>query len=341
MQVINRKWLLSRTLLIIFILLTPLIQVCLIKGADRYKFGSDFEEKYSYIARKIYSEKGPVDFLFLGPSQTRDSLNARLIQDSLSSQFKQKSVAVENFGHNDLGIDLEYLMLKDAVEQRGVKVVFVGVGGGKIQNEFHRVSRFLWNPFEDEFLETLYAEKILESFPFITKFLFTQVQYIDKGQWDSSNGSTIVSAGYSDGGSPDKNVPFTTVPPSPKFHKLQELTLSGEKILSTGTFNEFQMVYLRKIMDLAKKNNIKLYFLSYPMIASDNDPTKVDVLLLPKKSDVVAYLGIPENVLFGTDSRDEMKKYFWNPIHTNANGNMQYTLSILPALMEIYESSIR
>lgn len=331
MKVINRKWLLSRTLLIIFILVTPLIQVSLIKGADRYKIGPFFEEKYSYIGKKIFTEKGPLDFLFLGPSQTRDSINARFIQDSLK-------VSAENFGHNDLGIDLEYLMLKDAIEQRGVKVAFIGIGG-KVQNQFHRVSRFLWNPWKDP-SDSLYAEQILESFPLITKYLFSPYQFIDKGQFDRTNGSTIVTAGFSETDQrPNKNVPFMRVKPTPNFHKLGDLTLtpSSEKVLSHGSFNEFQKIYLKKIIDLAAKNNVKLYFLSYPMLSADTDITKVDLLIDP----ALTYLGIPENVLFSTDSRDEMKKYFWNPLHTNANGNMQFTLSILPALREINESTLR
>jgi len=348
MRVITRKWILVRTLIVFFLLLTPLLEVLLVSVEDRYSLGSNVSEvtsKLSYIGMKTFSGKGQIDILFAGPSSVWLGVNARMVEGYLRHVTGKRDISVENFAHHGMGYESDYYILRELVSRREVKTIILGVEN-KQQSKTHRMVRFLWNPLKDweapDISSSFYAEKILDSLPTIVKsFLPGKIEV--KPEIRKTNGANLVILGFQDEDEDDsdrrefvfKNIPRSSV-------DLQQFYLKAEDSVVTGKYSRVQEYFLRKIIALAGEKNIQLYFMNVPSLHPTHPLTKVPVYQFEKGPAVtVPVLGLPASRVFGTTSRDEVLDYFFNTEHLNMSGATNFTQLLFPAMKEIYEKSHR
>lgn len=340
-MIIDRKWLISKIMILILFLASPVIESLILKRQDRYRIYGRVDHKIGYIEKKIFKNKRPIDFLFLGPSGTWTSVNARLLENRLRSKFGKK-IIVQNFGHIFIGLDLDYIILSDLIQQREVKNLFLGMPAIR-QKELHRAVRSLWDPFlhsadmeSDLFIRT-YSDKLLESFPSLIK-QFRDPHYRFFVPFENYNGAFVLKKGFSTlESSIDHKAPFTPNPRAPLSLRLSEIVFQSDEAKDFGQYTEYQEYYLKKIVELCREKKINLYFLATPAIAPDEDASKINKL--SSKNDLnVPYFGVPMARLFPGEDFNKVKEFFYNSRHTNANGANYFSASILPALEEIYES---
>lgn len=330
---------LTRALFVSFLLLTPLLEEMVIRGQDRYRIGSETVEKLGYMGEVTYAQKPPIDMLFVGPSGIMSTIVTRDISQELS-------ISAINFGHFETGSDGDYFLVKNLLENRGVKILFIGLS--PLETEIpHRISRALWRPLEEsdlplEIFGSHYADKLLYSLPAIVKSRYFKVD--EKAIFDLEwvNGVHLAHRAFSeDRETMNEKDPMPQVELRPLKLHLKDILLerNGPEIYHMGVYDERQDYFFQRLVDLARERGVKVYFLHYPTIrVGIIDKIPVYKFLIDPAPEI-PYLGVVPTRLFGTDSREKMKAYFYNDLHTNVNGSVLFTASILPALKEIYEMS--
>lgn len=348
MKKIDETWLLKKAAFVLVILLLPLIDSLSLDKSQNYtRASSAFSPKFSYIYKRIHQTDKSIDFLFMGSSCLWVSVDAQLLENQLELLTKS-NVSVENFGHNFLGIDVDYLLLEDVLKNNKVKNLFLEMPIAE-QVEPHRVTRFLWQSPADLFASSfdvyskIYAEKLLES-PSNFYFALKNEQMVSSEQFDKSQGTLLKEQGYE--AREDQTVTVA---------KFERLASSGPKLSSndltfkfnderaniTGKFSEYQMFFLAKIIALAEKHNIKLFFLVSPRLAPNSDLSKLQIMVSGNSEfdQKLQYFGYPVSKLLDGINAKDMRKFFYNYNHTNINGAEVFTKTLAKPLSEIYEKS--
>ncbi len=332
--------------LVMLVLLTPIFESVLISQKDKYSVHPDPLRKLDYIGMEIYAEKPPIDFLFLGPSSLWSSLNASTIEKHLRKINNNDQIFVENFGHTFNGIGLDYFLLKDLIENRGVKKLFLGMVPVR-QKEIHRYIRYIWDPVQDagdlniKLFSSYYAEKILESVPNIVRHYFMPphvnpriLNYIEQ-----TNGSLVQRKDFLNGPEKIKFEDLSRVPMALNLKDVLHDSTSTE-IQRIADYTEYQEFFLRKIMNLAQEKGIRVYLIIPPTMVQEAELNKLQVMTYKNGERIPGnYLGIPMAKLFAGDDLNTIKKYYYDLLHTNKNGSEYFTKSMLKPFQEIYEQT--
>lgn len=330
---IDRKWIVTKSLVIAAFLLAPVLESVLLKRRDRYRIAGLQDHKISFVEKSIFRDPTPIDFLIVGPSGTWVSLNARLIENELSKKFKRK-VTVLNFGHIFQGLDLEYFFLRDTLQRREVRNIILGWPFGTQENP-NRSLRVLWDPLEDtrdlraETLARMYSEKLLESVPDIAKN-FRDRRFRSFVPFSLHLGSLVLARGYSGNFEPIE-IPSLT---------LQSAVIQNPPVAPMKPLTSYQELYLKKIIRLAEMSGARLFYFISPAILDAPDQSRL-YRMTSQNDDRYPTIGVPTDVLFPGLSLEERKKYFFNSEHTNLNGANYFTSALLPFFTEIYESQGR
>ncbi len=343
---INRKWILTKTLIVLLFLLSPLVEGFFIRGLDRYNIHQEQIQKLNYIGETIYNNGPPIDFLFLGPSSMWASVNAGIIQKELRQINKNETITVENFGHNHIGTDLDFIILKDVIQKRGVKTLFLGIPPIR-QKHVHRSMRYLWNPLSDNLdiktYASLYSEKLLDSIPNLLRYTFLpprpRPQIVSAIR--SRKGSLILTREYID---EKERIPFKHLEHEPLKLKLNDVLMKADSnsLRPIMDFLPYQEQFLKKIIDLSAEKNIRLFILFPPTAITDLEEGSTKFKLLTfqgNKLPPVNYIGLHMKTMFPQGDLKEVKKFYFDTTHTNRNGSEYFTRSLIQPLQEIYETT--
>ncbi|MES2528862.1 MAG: hypothetical protein V4598_17380 [Bdellovibrionota bacterium] len=328
------------------VLLTPILESLLIPRKDKYSIHPDILRKLDYIGTEIYSEKPPIDFLFLGPSSLWSSINASTVEKHLRKVNENEQIFVENFGHTFNGIGLDYFLLKDLIENRGVKTIFLGMVPIR-QTEVHRYIRYIWDPIQDsgdlnvKIFSRYYAEKILESVPNLIrhKFFPPEVNPRILKFIDLTNGSLSQQRDFLNG---TEKIKYEELSRKHLEVSLKDILYdsTSSDIQALADYTEYQEFFIRKIMSLAKEKGINIYLLLPPTLVQEAGFNKLQVLTYKNGERIPGkYLGIPMAKLFAGEDLQSIKKYYYDLLHTNRNGSEYFTKTMLKPLQEIYEQT--
>lgn len=344
-MLINRKWILSRTFIVLLLLSTPLIEGFFIQGEDRYYVHQEKLLKLNYIGKTIYQPGPPIDFLFLGPSSMWASVNAKIIQEELRQRNHNENIIVENFGHNHIGTDLDFIILKDLIKNRGVKTLFLGMPPIR-QKEIHRSMRYIWNPLTDSDLPfktyaALYSEKLLDSIPNMVRYFLMPTSNVPQiiSYMRQRNGSLIFNRDYIEG---KERVPYQQLSPTPLNLSLKDVLMpsSDKSVEAIMDFLPHQEHFFKAIIKLTAEHKINFFVLFPPTALTDKGKKKFRLLTFQGNiRPPVNYIGIHINRMFPEQDIQEVKKFYFDPAHTNGNGSEYFTRSLLQPLQEIYETT--
>jgi len=78
-----------------------------------------------WIYERIHFDRTPIDIVFIGTSHTQSGINSKLVEDTLKKNGIDQRVA--NFAIPHLGRDLHYLLVRELIENRGVKKLVIEV----------------------------------------------------------------------------------------------------------------------------------------------------------------------------------------------------------------------
>lgn len=203
-----------------------------------------------WIYDRIHHNKEEIDIAFLGSSHTINGIN-----DSLISSQINPSKAV-NFGYCRLGRNFSYALLQEILTQKKVRHLILEV------REFEdRYSHPIF-PFIGNSSDVLFAN------PFFNRDLFSDIwthlayktELIQDYIYNPNNSENIRHEAYGFASSSDtaKTDLWSEIIPKQKKAAIKLTTIEQ------NFHANFARVYLRKVSELCKKNQVKLTFLYIP-----------------------------------------------------------------------------
>ena len=226
-------------------------------------------------------------------------------------------------------------MIRDLIENRGVKTIFLGMPPYR-QKNVHRSMRYIWNPLTHssglsfKTFATLYSEKLLDSIPNLVRFYISPAKvhpqvlpYIR-----STNGSLVIKS--------------QKIQKPIQDFKLQDVFKSptDKSLNAVMDYLWYQEEFVRAIIKLTNENKVRLVFMLPPPENSDSKDEKFKVLTFNGNERVmVNYIGLSKGQLFPDGDPAEMKKFYSDQTHTNSSGSEYFTRSLIQPLQEIYETT--
>ncbi len=288
-----RAW---RFLTVTGLLTLAFIGIACLLPDDRYvRFNSLHDPavvKAGWIYERIHYDPTPIDVVFIGTSHTVFGVDSKQTEQDYHDATGQE-LHVVNFALQHLGRNVHFLLAREAIENRQVKLLVIEV----LENEsrsLHPAFSALANP--SDFLSaplivnpSYLADLSRLPFRQVSLFLSTLLPEAFGAQrnfvpalyrgahWDDT---------YAETGSP--RYPISPVHPRVGHHTPAEMALQRqhyEQLLADSTFlsNPFprlmrraNLFYVKEIAELARKRRVALRFLYLPSYGDPPTPVYVD-----------------------------------------------------------------
>jgi len=334
--------------LIVFTLLLPLLLTASgrITRRSSYEIMPENQGAFSFVKNEIFDNREPIDLLFVGSSATFGGIDAPQVEQALSEKIGRPA-RVMTFGHYFNSLDIVYMQIRDLLERKKVGMIFLSVprvpytaGPSPTAYRFIRYNDApeIFDDLPVQSKLSLYACSLLRA----PRDLLTLAR--PNGAKTSSPFAKNLGADKADlgaGRDPLKFVRLTK--PVPVFN-------SENMIYSSETANQFfftgepipnhQFLYFEKLVELLKRENVPFAIINIPQYTERHSAKVVE---RKNWSEVfgteIPLVAIPPATLFAGLSDEEIDRMYYDDIHFNSNGNEYFTKTILPAVMEVYETS--
>ena len=342
------------------LLLLPLILPEIIPVETRYRAASRRTGPSDWLTKVALEDKSDLDILFVGGSDILTNIDHNV----LASEFKKSGVNLKSasVGMTWANTDFTFFYLKDLFKNRKVKVVVLPLHNG--QGFSHSATKFI-HRFDSSDPElrfrawrialTNYAEMSLISLRLMTAGLFapgkqTLVGYQfwrDVGEQEEKNQGTWLA-----------RVDYSTVP-TVEMSRIKEngfvdapiispvegyvVTRYGEKLpsdvsTSSDALGSFESTYYVAIKELCERNNAVLLLMNQPIPFREQESVTIPEASLRLG---IPILTAPIRALFGDRKSEEIKKYFYNDGHFNANGAKQNAYAVARTLLPFVTGGAR
>jgi len=333
--------------LILLILLLPVIisKTGAISRRNSYQMIPEHWGAYSFAENEIYDNSEDIDILFVGNSVMWHAIDAESIQRSLSAELGRPA-RVRVFGQNFSDLDITYTKIRDAVEQKRVRMVVVSALRLPYTDGPSFTSyRFLgYGEYPDSVNGlpagsriSLYAGNVLR----VPHDLLTMLRPHRSvpSPYARDLGAYKVALGM--GREPDLFEAFSPGPPSIAAEQLLLGPQTANKFQHTEeAIPQHQRHYLDLLADLAHRKGFHLAMLNLPLY---ND-RKSDVVL--ERHDWhrefgpgVSVIGVAPRYLFTGMTEKEIEKLYADEEHFNKNGNVFFTQTLLPAIITAFKQN--
>lgn len=333
--------------LILLILLLPVIisRSGAISRQNSYQMIPEHWGAYSFAENEIYDNSEDIDILFVGNSVMWHAIDAESIQRSLSAELGRPA-RVRVFGQNFSDLDITYTKIRDAVEQKRVRMVVVSaLRLPYTSGPSFTTYRFFGNGEYPDSVDglpvgsriSLYAGNVLR----VPHELLTMLRphRTVPSPYARDLGAYKVALGM--GREPDLFEAFSPEPPSIPAAQLLLSSQSANKFHFTDeAIPQHQRHYLNRLVDLAKQRGFHLALINLPLY---NDRHS-DVVL--ERHDwhrefgpSVSVIGVAPKDLFTGLTEKEIEKLYADEEHFNKNGNAFFTQTLLPAMITSFKQN--
>lgn len=297
---------------------------------------------FEFLRKVIFEETGDIDILIAGHSQAWAAFSPDIIQSSMSQKYSRPFI-VRNIGYNWSGEDLLYVLLRDLLSVRKVKVLVLGLSQLRRTEQLHPGLYELWSNygFEDGLISKLDGQRTFSlmatrSYDWPRKFIST----IRKDNHQVVNYDMTTSPIYG-----NLRVSrwmlakkFEEISPTVSYLKFDEIAYSPEKAgFKTGA--HIPNTFLDEVIQIAEDNGTQVVFIELPQLGQEGQ-VLVDKIFLKYGSQSKYVFGVSSKELFKGFSSDDLKKFFYDERHLNVNGSRLFTRAILPVVERVYEESI-
>ena len=337
---------------LIGLLLMPLLLPEIIPVEARYRAASRRTGPSDWLTRVALEDKSDLDILFVGGSDILTNIDHTV----LAGEFKNSGVNLKSasVGMTWANTDFAFFYLKDLFKNRKVKVVVIPFHNG--QGFSHSATKFI-HRFDSADPElrlrawkialTNYAEMSLISLRLIAAGLFAPGKqtldgfkfWKDVGEQEEKNQGTWLA-----------RVDYSTIP-TVEMARIKEngfvdasiispiegysVAHYGEKLPPEVSTNSeslglYESTYYVAIKELCERNNAVLLLMNQPILWRDLDSVTIPEASLRLG---IPILTAPIRALFGDSKPEEIKKYFYNDGHFNANGAKQNAFAVARTLL--------
>jgi hypothetical protein len=283
---------------------------------------------YVKTRQQLFATQGDIDIAFVGSSILNVAVNADELQSRLEERYGP-NVNVRMFGYVFQGYDMQYVMMRDVLEHRRVKMLVMSFSGPRYISDrphvqLHNVLR--WGDYSEmldglRFADraSIYASCVLDGPRQLVKFLRLE-RPIDAAD---SHRSLMVH----------ESVPEITAAPAPAV-LLSDAT-RDQFMFGEPEMTDRQRLFAIKIAELAAQHHVALVVLNIPTpeeFAYDRIWERADWRhLLAGDPTVVAFR---RSDLFG---QEPASRFFADSVHMNAEAQERFTRSLDAYLMTRYE----
>jgi hypothetical protein len=260
--------------------LTPVLIIIIVLPVNkRLKYQGLKDDCFNHgiwIYDRIYSNTKPIDFAFLGSSHTINGINDKLISDNT------KCGQAVNLGYCRLGRNLSYVLLKELISKRDIKLLILEVR--EDENRYsHPIFPYIAKSKDVILANPFFNKDILADVwtHFVYKIELLQTDFFQQGK-----AAPIRT----------ENFGFASSKDTASFAVLDEVKLRRSipktplTTLEEDFHGSFSKGYIKKISALCDKNNIRITFLFLPSYGSivhkpnqyDNYSKYGEVLIAPK-----------------------------------------------------------
>lgn len=333
--------------LMIFVMLLPKIisDYSLVSRADSYDIMPENYGEYSFIKNEIFSEKEPIDILFLGTSVLWNAVDTPLVERELSRKLG-RSTRVRTFGFYFSGVDPAYAMLRDLLDRRRVKMVVLSIPREKLRdNPSLPGCRFIrYDDFPEIYARlplraklSLYSCSILRA----PHDLLTAVRH---GRSEPSPFAERLGANKELLGMGRRPWKFEKFAPPPPDLSNEKLIYSNENRTNFQFLGdepgEFQRHYLEALFELLEEENVPFLLLNIPQYAERQNRRVTEKTSWSQRFEKkIPLAGVPPATLFAGLDEKEIEKLYCDEDHFNANGNEFFTRALLPEIIRFYENN--
>lgn len=351
MTLINHKQMLGYSLLIWFFLLLPFFLT--VPKSSVYHSIWNYNVPGAHLYQETFVDKKPVDILFIGASTLWDGIRPNIISAALKKNFQHEPV-VFSFGFLWQNIDQTYLLLRNIVEKRKIKMVVISTAFPDIVlNESHiKIFKFIsWKrdasmyqglPFST--MLNIYAETVLGA----PRQLWSQMQSnmseqkfkttIDNDIYHQTSGYRSHKKTVYNRNNPYRDIMVT--PPSIDKSNMIYTTKSKKIFTFSGKpLTQYELHFYKKITKLLKEHDIHQVFLRIPAYKERNNKSILlrvnwPVSVNNQSADIVSV--IPQSLFHGL-TLDMIQQLYYDQDHFNDNGSLMFTKTIAPAIVKIYQ----
>lgn len=335
-----------------FFLLLPLVASRL-PGVTRERVFEGLDRRQSITAihrRLIFDEKGPVDVAIIGSSRIWTALDAALVQTALREHGHPSAVAL-TLGMNHPAEDMIYVVLKDLLAQRKVRMLVIGQPARRQTSphpELHRLFdpwlHFgVWRGLGWPDRARLYALSVLGAPRIALNALRKNLPPGPSADLREHRGAFIRALNFG------HKLPFVQHHAPPPEGAPSILTSTGhradldveaaEKFDFDPVSSPYQRYFMEEIMKLAAQHQIPVVMLAPPTL-QEASRTKPHLLVSKEfvaehRLSVVAVA--PADLFSGVHDPGRVEDFYADSTHLNQNGSRLFTQTMLPTLVKLYE----
>lgn len=271
-----------------------------------------------WLHHLIFEEKGPIDLLIIGASQSWVSLRPQQLEQMLSSA--DKPFVVRTMSHNWASHDLEWSLLQDLLDHREVRNVLIGSGVFDFIRPYHEGLFEVW---PKEFLDQQPAR-----ITFFQQYAIRMYEAPRKALELLRSGGGLSNGHAMPGGYlPEGNMRFGNLEVEKHVaggpFKTMDVRVPENISFEEPVFDrEDDDYYLHKIHDLLRSKNINVHWLS--IVFAGRDPV-IRFSKVAKNWPEEKLFGLDPKTLFSKYTDEEMKYLFYDGVHMNINGARLYT----------------
>jgi hypothetical protein len=278
-------------LLVAPLLVACVLGICLLPHSRYVQFAALHDSsvvKAGWIYERIHFDETPIDVMFVGTSHTVFGVNSAQVEQAYTAATGH-SLHVVNFGLQHLGRDIDYLLAREAIESRQVKLMVIEAPDDEPRSlhpaffELATLRELLDAPIviNTSYLPnlarlplrqiTLFARSIAPGW-FGDRLNFDPARYRGSN-WDDT---------YEERGSLD----YPVLHPVPRLQTPTAVELEQERAhyerlvndkLSLPGFlqpleHRANLVYLQRTIDLARRHGVAIHFLYLPSYGAPSSP---------------------------------------------------------------------
>ena len=318
----------------------------LINRRHSYEIMTENHGAYSFVAKEVFDNEEDIDILFLGSSILFAGVDTPQVQRALSDELGRPAKVV-TFGHYFNSIDVMHMQLLDVLEHKKIRMLVLSVprmlytdGPSTPGCRFIRYSdvKDIFFELPLKYKAALYACGILRAPRDVLSIVRRNRDSLSPSSFAPNLGADKAEIGI--GRDPRTFSRFTPVSHTiPGSNMIYSPRTKDQFDFTKDEIPFYQNLFLEKLVETCVQKQIPLVILNIPQHTERHSGRVIERKEWTNslKSEV-SLVGVPPAVLFAGLSDEEIDRLRYDDAHFNANGSEFFTRTILPAIMEVYNT---
>jgi len=299
--------------------------------------------------QQIFEEKGPVDILFVGSSLLVRGIDTNYIEQQLSAQLGRPA-KVRYLALKWQGMDMEYMLMHDFLEHRKARLVIMNMPSLALSGDSPHIQAYRWMRWGEFPVSTsslsirsrlaIYGAEVLGAPRQLLNYLRPNKLVQNKALVaELGSQHEYGSVGYYG----SKFVPEPQTPPAiPVDSMIAHGPNDSNFTFDREALGPYHIYWTQQVGTLLRQQGVPFAIVHIPEDIEQGMKNVPERMYWPEVVGIPStpVLGIPAATLFKQIPADQYDNYFYDQ-HFNDNGRELFTRAITPAVLEVYDKSVR